>query len=156
MMTNKNGQLIVYSGPSGVGKGTILAPLLAERDDLVLSVSATTRKPRDGEIDGVHYHFVSREQFEEFIKDGEMLEYAEYNGNFYGTPKRFVQKELENGKNVVLEIETKGALQIKTIFPQAVLIFVMPPSFAELENRLRLRATESQEVPTERLTTPIM
>lgn len=145
------GQLIVYSGPSGVGKGTLLRPLIAEHPDIVLSVSATTRSPRPGEQDGVDYHFVTREQFEAFIADGEMLEYAEYNGNYYGTPRRFVSEQLDLGRNVVLEIEVKGAMQVKRACPTAVLVFVMPPSYAELRERLESRHTESAEQIQKRL-----
>ena len=145
------GQLIVYSGPSGVGKGTLLRPLVAEHRDIVMSVSATTRAPRPEERDGVDYHFVTREQFERFIADGEMLEYAEYNGNYYGTPRRFVSEQLDLGRNVVLEIEVKGAMQVKKTCPSAVLVFVMPPSYNELRERLINRHTESEEQIKKRL-----
>ena len=141
----EKGSLIVYSGPSGVGKGTILKALLAPVGPLVLSVSATTRAPREGEVNGREYHFVTREQFEQMVREGDMLEYAEYNGNYYGTPKSFVERQLEMGNDVILEIETKGAAQIKKLCPEAVLIFVMPPSYAELESRLVGRGTETAE-----------
>ncbi len=154
MMTEK-GNLIVYSGPSGVGKGTILKPLLYPAGELVLSVSATTRAPREGEVDGREYHFVSREKFIEMIESGDMLEYAEYNGNFYGTPKSFVERQREMGRDVVLEIETKGAFQIKKLCPDAVLIFVMPPSYEVLESRLVNRGTETAEQINGRLATAI-
>lgn len=150
-MKLERGQLIVYSGPSGVGKGTIITPLLAPNGPLTLSVSATTRTKRPGEIDGVHYHFVSREHFLKMIADGEMLEYAEYNGNYYGTPRCFVEQQLEAGHNVLLEIETKGAAQVHTICPYALMIFVMPPSFEELSQRLEGRGTENEEQRAGRL-----
>lgn len=151
----KKGNLIVYSGPSGVGKGTILKPLLYPEGSLVLSISATTRAPREGEVDGREYHFVSREKFLEMIAEGDMLEYAEYNGNFYGTPKSFVERQREMGKDVVLEIETKGAFQIKELCPDAVLIFVMPPSYEVLRLRLTNRGTETAEQIRGRLETAI-
>ena len=150
MMTEK-GNLIVYSGPSGVGKGTILKPLLYPEGELVLSVSATTRAPRVGEMDGREYHFVSRDKFIEMIGSGDMLEYAEYNGNFYGTPKSFVERQRELGRDVVLEIETKGAFQVKKLCPDAVMIFIMPPSYAELKSRLVNRGTETAEQISGRL-----
>lgn len=142
-MKHSRGQLIVYSGPSGVGKGTLLAPLLAPGGPLTLSISATTRQPRPGEIDGVHYHFVSREQFLKMVADGEMLEYAEYNSNYYGTPRHFVERQLDAGHNVILEIETKGASQVQSLCPDALMIFVMPPSLRALADRLTTRGTET-------------
>ena len=147
----EKGNLIVYSGPSGVGKGTILKPLLYPEGELVLSVSATTRAPRVGEMDGREYHFVSRDKFIEMIASGDMLEYAEYNGNFYGTPKSFVERQRELGRDVVLEIETKGAFQVKKLCPDAVMIFIMPPSYAELKSRLVNRGTETAEQISGRL-----
>lgn len=147
----KKGNLIVYSGPSGVGKGTILKPLLYPEGELVLSVSATTRAPRVGEVDGREYHFVSRERFIEMIASGDMLEYAEYNGNFYGTPKSFVERQRELGRDVVLEIETKGAFQVKKLCPDAVMVFIMPPSYKELKSRLVNRGTETPEQISGRL-----
>lgn len=151
MQTNRYGRLIVYSGPSGVGKGTVLAPLLAPGGPLTLSVSATTRAPRPGETDGVQYHFVSRAQFEQMIADDQMLEYAQYNGNYYGTPKRFVERQRAQGRDVVLEIETKGAAQVRRLCPDAVMIFLMPPSMRELSDRLRNRGTESAAQVADRL-----
>lgn len=139
------GRLIVYSGPSGVGKGTILKPLLAPEGTLTLSVSATTRAPRPGEQNGREYFFVTRERFEEMIAAGDMLEYAQYNGNYYGTPKSFVEKQRESGFDVVLEIETQGALKVKELCPDAVMVFVMPPSYHELHDRLTGRGTETPE-----------
>lgn len=142
-MKHRRGQLIVYSGPSGVGKGTLLSPLLAPKGPLTLSVSATTRQPRPGEIDGVHYHFVSSPHFFKMVADGQMLEYAEYNGHYYGTPRCFVEQQLEAGHNVILEIETKGATQVHALCPDALMIFVMPPSLEELAERLEGRGTET-------------
>ncbi|HWP50418.1 MAG TPA: guanylate kinase [Clostridia bacterium] len=142
-MRHERGQLIVYSGPSGVGKGTLLAPLLTPSGPLTLSISATTRHPRPGEIDGVHYHFVRRDQFLKMVTDGEMLEYAEYNGNYYGTPRCFVEQQLKAGHNIILEIETKGASQVQALCPEALMIFVMPPSLGALADRLAGRGTET-------------
>lgn len=142
-MRHEHGQLIVYSGPSGVGKGTLLTPLLEPHGPLTLSVSATTRHPRPGEIDGVHYHFVSREQFLKMVANGEMLEYTEYNGNYYGTPRCFVEQQVRAGHNVILEIETKGASQVHNLCPDALMIFVMPPSIEALADRLEGRGTET-------------
>lgn len=139
------GRLIVFSAPSGCGKGTMLEEILKDKS-FHLSVSATTRAPRTGERDGVHYHFISREEFEQRIASNGMLEYAEYCGNFYGTPLREVNEELEKGKNVVLEIEVEGAMKVREICPDALFVFVVPPSLAELERRLRKRGTESEEV----------
>lgn len=150
-MKHNRGQLIVYSGPSGVGKGTLLTPLLAPKGPLTLSVSATTRHPRPGEINGVHYHFVSREEFLKMVEEGEMLEYTEYNGNFYGTPRCFVEQQLAVGHNVVLEIETKGASQVHALCPDALMVFVMPPSLGELADRLAGRGTETDAERTGRL-----
>ncbi len=147
----KRGRLVVVSGPSGVGKGTVLKDVL-ENDDYVYSVSATTRQARNGEIDGVNYFFVSRDKFESMIENGELVEYAEYNGNYYGTPKFFVEKMLSEGKNVILEIEVKGALQIKKKLPDAVFVFIVPENKKILEERLRGRATESEQVIQNRLT----
>lgn len=145
------GRLIVYSGPSGVGKGTILKPLLAPEGKLVLSISATTRPPRPGEADGREYFFVTRERFEEMIAAGDLMEYAQYNGNYYGTPKNFVEKHRENGTDVVLEIETRGAFDVKKLCPEAIMIFVMPPSYKVLEERLTGRGTETPEQQQNRL-----
>ncbi len=149
---NRCGTLIVYSGPSGVGKGTLLKPLLQRDPNLVMSVSATTRKPRPGERDGIEYHFIERERFQSMIDGGEFLEYACYNGNFYGTPHHFVQEQLNQGKNVVLEIEVQGAMQIKKNCPSALFVFVMPPSLDELKRRLEARGTESQAERDGRIT----
>ena len=141
----KKGLLFVISGPSGTGKGTVMKHLL-ETGEYFYSVSATTRAPRPEDKEGVTYYFVTRAQFEEKIASGEMLEYAEYSGNYYGTPKFAVENALESGKNVILEIETKGALQVREKMPEAVLIFILPPDIATLRARLEGRGTESAEV----------
>lgn len=147
------GSLIVFSGPSGSGKGTILAKLLAERDDTVYSISMTTRKPRPGEIDGVHYFFRTREDFEKLIAENELLEYAEYNGNYYGTPLDYVQSQLNAGKNVILEIEVQGGEKVMDHRSDYISIFVTAPSLKEIENRLRGRATETEDVIRSRMKT---
>ena len=146
MTQNKKGLLIIFSGPSGSGKGTIMKSLLAARDDTVLSVSMTTRAPRPGEIDGYHYHFVTREEFQKTIDEDGFLEYAEYNGNFYGTPEAPIRRLLNEGKNVMLEIEVQGAEKVMDHRSDVVSIFITIPSFEELERRLRGRGTESEEV----------
>ena len=147
------GLLIVYAGASGVGKGTIMKRLLAQNPNFRLSVSATTRKPREGEVDGREYYFVSRERFDELIKEDGFLEHAEYVGNCYGTPKAPVFRMLDEGIDVFLEIEIKGFLQIKKAYPDCVSIFIIPPSYEELRLRLIGRGTESPEVIAERLRT---
>ena len=144
------GLLLIVSGPAGSGKGTVNARLL-EREDFVYSVSATTRSPRPGEVNGVNYHFISREDFLQRIESGDMLEYTEYCGNFYGTPRREAIAVLESGKNLILEIEVDGARQVKEKFPDAVPIMLLPPTFATQEARLRGRATETEEKIRERL-----
>ena len=148
----KKGLLIVLSGPSGVGKGTILKEFVEDPElNLAYSVSMTTRGMRPGEVEGVNYNFVDRPTFEQAIKDGELLEYAEFVGNYYGTPKEYVFSNLKAGKDVLLEIEIQGALKIKKKFPEAVLIFVTPPSAGELRNRLAGRGTETPEKIAARL-----
>lgn len=148
----KRGLLIVLSGPSGVGKDTILHRFLEQRsEDCVLSVSATTREPRPGEVDGKDYFFLSREKFGELAASGEMLEYAQYGGNLYGTPRAAVDAQLEAGRHVILEIEVQGAMQIKTLRPDAVFVFIMPPSWECLESRLSNRGTETPESLQRRL-----
>jgi guanylate kinase len=145
------GNLIVFTGPSGVGKGTLLRSLLQRHSDLCLSISATTRRPRPGEINGQHYFFVTREQFAQMIESGELLEWAEFAGNLYGTPRQAVNNQIAEGKWVVLEIELQGARQIRQSFPDALQIFIMPPSLEELEQRLRGRAQDSNEAIARRL-----
>ena len=143
-MINGKGILLIISGPSGAGKGTVVSKL-KEKSGYSLSISATTRKPRQNEIDGVHYFFKSKEEFEKMIEDKKLLEYADFCGNYYGTPTDFVNERIENNKTVILEIEIQGALQVKSIYPEAVLIFLTPPSMDELEKRLVGRATETPE-----------
>lgn len=147
------GLLIVFAGASGVGKGTMMKRILKENNNCRLSVSATTRAPREGEQNGREYYFVTRDEFKELIAQDGFLEYAEYVGNFYGTPKKPVFDMLEQGIDVFLEIELKGFLQIKKAYPECVSIFVIPPSFEELKLRLQGRGTESEEVVRERLKT---
>ncbi|MBQ8171070.1 MAG: guanylate kinase [Oscillospiraceae bacterium] len=139
------GLLFVVSAPAGCGKDTILEQVLAKTENVGYSVSATTRAPRPGEVDGVHYHFHTRESFEQMIKDGAVLEYTEYIGNYYGTPRKAVEDMLAQGKDVILKIEVEGAMNIKKLFPECCLVFILPPSMAELERRLRKRGTEDEE-----------
>ena len=146
----KQGLMIVISGPAGSGKGTVDAHLLAT-GDYVYSVSATTRAPRKGEQDGVNYHFITKEDFLTSIEAGEMLEYTEYCGNFYGTPKKAAEAVLASGKNLILELEVEGAKNVKARYPDAILILLLPPSFATQEARLRGRASETEEKILERL-----
>lgn len=151
MSNKKRGRLVLYSGSSGVGKGTLLGELMKKDDTIRLSVSNTTRKPRDGEIDGVHYNFLTREQFVDLIEKDGYLEYAEYCGNYYGTPKQQVEDMLSDGYNVFLEIEVQGGLQIMEKYPEVLSIFILPPSMESLERRLRRRGTEAEEVILKRL-----
>ncbi len=139
------GLLIIVSAPSGCGKGTILAEVLKDKS-YYFSVSATTRSPREGEINGVNYHFISKAEFEEIIEKDGMLEYATYCDNYYGTPKQQVEEMLDSGKNVLLEIEVQGAMQMREICPDGVFVFINPPSISELKRRLTKRGTESDEV----------
>lgn len=145
------GHLYVISGPSGVGKGTLVSKLLGSRDDVVLSISATTRSPRPGEVDGVNYLFMTKEAFQKLVEDDGFIEWAEYAGNFYGTPLSFIEKQLEDGKNVILEIEVQGAFQVKDKLPDTTLIFIEPPSMEELERRIIGRGTESPDVIEKRM-----
>ncbi len=149
-MENSLNKLYVISGSSGVGKGTVIKAFLEKHPEFVLSVSCTTRKPRDGEIDGVNYFFVSKKEFMKSVQNEEFLEWAEFSDNCYGTKKAFVEASLKNN-NVLLEIDTQGALQVKQQMPDAVLIFITPPSYQDLEFRLRNRKTESEEAIQKRL-----
>ena len=148
---NNQGTLLVVSGFSGAGKGTVIKELLKEHDNYSLSISATTRKPREGEQDGREYFFLSREKFEKMIAKDELIEYAKYVDNYYGTPRAYVEEQLEAGKDVILEIEIQGARKIKKKFPEAVLVFVTAPSMEELKERLVGRGTETAEVIHQRL-----
>lgn len=145
------GLLLVISGFSGAGKGTVVKRLLEQHNDYALSISATTRSPREGEQDGREYFFKSKEEFEKMIEASELIEYARYVDNYYGTPKAYVEEQLKEGKNVILEIEIQGALNIKSMFPDAVLLFIMPPSAKELERRLVGRGTEDEATIRARL-----
>ena len=147
----KTGKIIIVSGPSGVGKGTIIEKLRKEDSSLGFSVSATTRAPRAGEINGVSYHFVTKDDFEEMIKNGEMLEYTCYNGNFYGTPKSSVENVISKGFNIILDIEVEGAANIKKKFPQAISVFILPPDIETLHTRLTGRGTEDEDTINKRI-----
>ncbi|ABO66396.1 MULTISPECIES: guanylate kinase [Geobacillus] len=151
-MRNERGLLIVMSGPSGVGKGTVRKALFSRPDiELHYSVSVTTRKPREGEVEGVDYFFRTREQFEQMIRENKLLEWAEYVGNYYGTPIDYVEKTLAEGKDVFLEIEVQGAMKVRQAFPEALFIFLAPPSLSELEKRIIGRGTESKDLIENRL-----
>ncbi|AFY31377.1 guanylate kinase [Calothrix sp. PCC 7507] len=145
------GRLIVLTGPSGVGKGTLMRSLLQRHPELYYSVSVTTRSPRPGEINGKNYYFISRSKFEQLVAQGEFLEWAEFAGNYYGTPREAVLNQVKSGKLVVLEIELEGARQIRRSFPSAQSIFILPPSFDELEKRIRGRAQDAEEAIARRL-----
>lgn len=145
------GVLVVVSGFSGAGKGTLMKELVARYENYALSVSMTTRKPRPGEVDGVSYFFVDKDTFEETIAQDGLVEYARYCDNYYGTPRKWVEQQLESGKDVILEIEIQGALKVKEKFPETLLLFVMPPSAKELERRLTGRGTETAEVIQSRM-----
>lgn len=149
------GKLLVLSGPSGVGKGTVVGELVKRRDDMCFSVSATTREPRPGEQDGVSYFFVTKEMFENMIEQNKLLEYAKFVDNYYGTPRAYVEQKLEEGKNVILDIEVQGARNIVNAFPDAVSVYMIPPTYEELEHRLRGRGTETEKQIQGRLKTAI-
>lgn len=147
------GTLVVVSGFSGAGKGTVLSQVFQRRPDLYFSVSFTTRAPRTGEREGVDYHFITRQAFEERIQRGEFLEYAEYVGNYYGTSLKVIQEKLDQGIDVILEIEIQGAAKVREKMPEAVSLFLVPPSFEELSRRLHSRGTDSEETIQQRLAT---
>lgn len=144
-------KLFVISGSSGVGKGTVIKSFLEKHPDFQLSISCTTRQKREGEIHGINYFFITKEEFKQCIENNEFLEWEEFSGNFYGTKKNFVEDCLKSGNNLILEIDTKGALSVKQIMPEAILIFIAPPSKEELEKRLRGRHTESEDAIQKRL-----
>jgi len=143
-MDKKEGLLIIISGPSGAGKGTVVNSFIKD-ENYSLSISATTRKPRETEKEGVNYFFKTEEEFQKMVENNEFLEYAKFCGNYYGTPISYVKEKLKNGINVILEIEVQGALQVKNIFQDAILIFLTPPSMCELKKRICKRATETEE-----------
>ena len=147
----EKGVLIVVSGFSGAGKGTIVKRITGENPNYALSISMTTREPREGEVEGKSYFFVSKERFEEAISNGELLEFATFVGNYYGTPRKYVEEMIAQGKDVILEIEMQGAIQVKTRFPDAVLVFVTPPSASELKRRLMERGTEDEATINKRM-----
>ncbi len=147
----QTGQLILLTGPSGVGKGTLLQALRQRHPDLPVSVSATTRPPRPGEVEGKNYYFVTRDQFQDLIDQGALLEWAEFAGNYYGTPRAPVMEKLTAGQGVILEIELEGARQVRQTFPESLQVFVLPPSLAELEHRIRQRGQDSEAAIARRL-----
>lgn len=150
-MIDQKGILFILSGPSGVGKGTVRKALFEQSTDLRYSISMTTRDPREGEVDGVDYFFKSRNEFEKLISEGQLIEHAEYVGNYYGTPRQYVEKTLNEGKDVFLEIEVQGALKVRENFPEGVFVFLIPPSLEELKDRIVNRGTETEEKVKNRL-----
>ncbi|HLS10392.1 guanylate kinase [Lentibacillus sp.] len=150
-MADENGILFILSGPSGVGKGTVRRELFNRANDLAYSISMTTREKRPGEAEGVDYFYKTNEEFEQLIEAGQLLEYAKFVNNYYGTPRKYVEDTLQEGKDVFLEIEVQGAMQVKKNFPEGVFIFLFPPSLEELKNRIVERGTESQESVLKRL-----
>ncbi|MGP4059759.1 guanylate kinase [Halobacillus litoralis] len=150
-MIDQKGILFILSGPSGVGKGTVRKALFDQSTDLRYSISMTTRAPREGEVDGVDYFFKSRDEFEKLISEGQLIEHAEYVGNYYGTPRQYVEQTLEKGKDVFLEIEVQGALKVRENFPQGVFVFLIPPSLEELKDRIVNRGTETEDKVKNRL-----
>ena len=147
----KKGNLFVISGSSGVGKGTLISLLLKKNKDIMLSISHTTRQPRKGEIDGINYFFRTKEEFLKSIEEDAFLEWAQYSDNYYGTKKKYIERKLNEGINIILEIDTQGALKVKEKMPDAILIFILPPSLKDLEARLRGRKTETEEAIQKRL-----
>lgn len=145
------GRLIVFTGPSGVGKGTLLRALLQRRPELQLSISATTRSPRPGEVNGQHYYFVSRDEFRQMVEQGNLLEWAEFAGNYYGTPRQPVLEQIQKGQWIILEIELEGARQVRSSFPEALQLFILPPSLDELEHRIRQRGQDAEEAIQKRM-----
>ncbi|WLR47007.1 guanylate kinase [Halobacillus litoralis] len=150
-MIDQKGILFILSGPSGVGKGTVRKALFEQSTDLRYSISMTTRDPREGEVDGVDYFFKSRDEFEKLISEGQLIEHAEYVGNYYGTPRQYVEKTLNEGKDVFLEIEVQGALKVRENFPEGVFVFLIPPSLEELKDRIVNRGTETEDKVKNRL-----
>jgi guanylate kinase len=150
---NKKGNIYIISGPSGTGKSTVLKEVFAQRENYYFSISATTRSPRPGERDGVEYFFIAKERFQEMIENDEFLEYAQYVENSYGTPRKPIEDKVQSGYDVIMDIEVQGAKQVKEKLPEAISIFIAPPSLEELERRLRGRSTETEETILERLET---
>ncbi|MBN9652790.1 guanylate kinase [Halobacillus litoralis] len=150
-MIDQKGILFILSGPSGVGKGTVRKALFEQSTDLRYSISMTTRDPREGEVDGVDYFFKSRDEFEKLISEGQLIEHAEYVGNYYGTPRQYVEQTLNEGKDVFLEIEVQGALKVRENFPEGVFVFLIPPSLEELKDRIVNRGTETEDKVKNRL-----
>ena len=146
-----SGRVVVFTGPSGVGKGTLLRAVLADHPEIYLSISATTRNPRAGEVEGQHYYFMDAAGFQDLVKRNDLLEWAEFAGNCYGTPRQPVQDQVDEGKLVILEIELEGARQVRETFPEAYQIFVLPPSLKELENRIRQRGQDEESAIQKRL-----